>query len=271
MMTPTSSHTPIPAILTTLVNASRARVDTLRRQTSMNDLTERARSRQHRPFREALESAELAIIAEVKMASPSKGVFNDALDPVTQATSYSHGGCAAISVVTEPDYFQGDGAWISSIRHAVPVPVLRKDFIIDPIQVAETAALGADAMLLIARILSAGQVRELATTAYEFGLEVVFEVHDETDISLIEQLEPRLVGVNARDLDSFSVDLERVSRLRAALPSSALLIAESGIERHDQIVQLRQAGYRAFLVGEALLRSDDPAVLLRMLRGEQSA
>lgn len=267
-MTPTSHHKPIPAILQTLVASSRVRVEQLRSETTFEELLQRGRTITRRSFRRALESTSSAIIAEVKKASPSKGVFNDQLDPVAQVTAYASGGCAAISVVTEPEHFLGDVGWIEAVRDAVALPVLRKDFIIDPIQVAETAAIGADAILLIARILSSDQLAELRDASRKLNLDVLYEAHDETDIETIARCDPQLVGVNARDLDSFTVDTGRVTQLRAALPQNALLIAESGIEQPEQIAELREAGYHAFLVGEALLRSDDPAALLRQLRGE---
>ncbi|MBD3297866.1 MAG: indole-3-glycerol phosphate synthase TrpC [candidate division Zixibacteria bacterium] len=267
-MTPTSHHKPIPAILQTLVASSRIRVARLRAETTFEELSQRGRTITHRSFRRALESTSPAIIAEVKKASPSKGVLSDHLDPVVQVNAYASGGCAAISVVTEPEHFLGDWRWIEAIRDAVAVPLLRKDFIIDPIQVAETAAAGADAILLIARILSPDQLAELSDASQTLNLDVLYEAHDESDIDRIAQCDPQLVGVNARDLEDFTVDTERVKQLRAALPQSAILIAESGIEQPEQIAELREAGYHAFLVGEALLRSEDPAALLRQLRGE---
>ncbi|GAB4313965.1 MAG: indole-3-glycerol phosphate synthase TrpC [Candidatus Zixiibacteriota bacterium] len=268
-MQPSFDHKPIPAILKTLVESSRQRVTSLRSQTSFDDLLKRAHSRTHRPFRAALKNADPAIIAEIKMASPSKGTFSNRLDPESQASAYARGGCAAISVVTEPKHFLGDLRWIEVIRAAVPVPVLRKDFIIDPIQVAESAVAGADAILLIARILTEEQLVWLTDTAHDCGLEILYEAHDEVDIEKIRMVDPQLVGVNARDLDTFVVDIDRVKRLRALLPSTSLLVAESGIERREQIVELGAAGYQAFLVGESLLRSDHPERLLRTLRGAE--
>ncbi len=265
-----SHHKPIPAILQTLVESSRVRVEQLRSKATFEELSERGRTNTRRSFRRALETVSPAIIAEVKKASPSKGVFSDHVDPVMQVTAYASGGCAAISVVTEPEHFWGDLGWIEAIRDAVALPVLRKDFIIDAIQVAETAASCADAILLIARILSPDQLAELSDAAGTLNLDVLYEAHDESDIEKITRCNPQLVGVNARDLDDFTVDTERVKRLHAALPANALLVAESGIERREQIIELREAGYHAFLVGEALLRSDDPAALLHQLRGEET-
>ena len=225
-----------------------------------------AGSHPHRPFRDALNQVSPAIIAEVKMASPSKGVFRTELDPALQAAAYVRGGCAAISVVTEPEYFLGSGEWVARIREQVQVPILRKDFIIDPVQITESAALGADAILLIARILTVEQLAEFSRLAYDNGLEVLFEVHDEPDVKKISGLSPRLVGVNARDLDTFDVDRQRLVALKKVLPAGTLLVAESGIESPAEVTQLQQAGYGAFLIGETLMRADDPTEMLRKLR-----
>lgn len=267
-MQSSSHHKPIPAILNTLVATSRQRASRLRSQTTFDELQERAGSRLQRPFRTALESADPAIIAEIKMASPSKGIFNDRLNVVSQAGAYARGGCAAISVVTEPEHFRGDLQWIGTIRNTVPMPVLRKDFLIDPIQVAESAAAGADAVLLIARILNGEQLTELTDAAHRCGLEVLYEAHDEHDIDMIHAVDAQLVGVNARDLDTFVVDAERAKQLRDLLPATALPVAESGIECREHIVELAAAGYQAFLIGETLLRSGSPEQLLRTLRGD---
>lgn len=264
-----TDHRPIPAVLNRLIDASQKRVAVLQQERVERTIARLAGSHPHRPFREALEQVSPAIIAEVKMASPSKGVFRKDLEPALQATSYARGGCAAISVVTEPEYFLGSGEWVARIREQVDVPILRKDFIIDPVQILESAAIGADAILLIARVLTVEQLAEFSRLAYANGLEVLFEVHDEPDIAKISGLSPQLIGVNARDLDTFTVDRQRLVGLKKLLPAGALPVAESGIESHTDIAELQRAGYGAFLVGETLMRSDDPAATLRALRGEK--
>jgi indole-3-glycerol phosphate synthase len=220
-----------------------------------------------RSLAEALRSGSPGIIAEIKKASPSRGILKSDLDPIELAKSYEQGGAAAISVVTEPEFFRGEGAWVASVREATALPILRKDFIVDPVQVAESAVLGADAILLIARILSPGKIKELALNAAEFGLEVLFEVHDEADLARVLALTPSLVGVNARNLDDFTVDTGLFRQLRQELPAGAIAIAESGIESRDQIIEFSEAGYDAFLIGESLVTSPDPLRLLRELRG----
>jgi indole-3-glycerol phosphate synthase len=211
-------------------------------------------------------SAPPAIIAEVKKASPSKGVFRDDFDPVALVTAYHTGGAAAISVVTEPDHFQGRLEWIETIRATCDLPILRKDFIVDEIQVAESASIGADAILLIARILTDDEIARLSDAAVEANLEVLYEAHDAEDLMKIRVVNPRLVGVNARNLDNFVVDTGSFASLLPLIPSEAVAVAESGLENATQIQLLSQIGYRGFLIGETLIRADNPAKLISELR-----
>ncbi len=249
-----------------IVASTNVRVERLKSTQKSQTLKEKALSIKKRSFEAAIRKSSPAIIAEVKRASPSKGVLRADLDPVQLAQSYEAGGAAAISVVTEPDFFQGNNGWLESIRSAVALPILRKDFILDDLQVIESAALGADAVLFIARLLSIDQMRNMLTTAMSVGLDVLFEAHDREDLERIAECFPKIVGINARDLDTFEVDTAQFERLRPHVPANAALIAESGIETHDHVVRGMRLGYQAFLVGESLVKSGDPQLTLRALR-----
>jgi len=262
-------HRAIPAVLREIVAAAQRRAQSLRQISTFGELESKGRRHPKRPFALALEKCRPAIIAEVKKASPSKGVFRSDFDPVRLAASYQDGGAAALSVVTEPEYFLGSTDWIEELRDSCHLPILRKDFLIEPIQVAESAAAGADAILLIARILTSSQLAELTQSAKALDLEILYEAHDEEDLSKITDLSPDLIGINARNLDDFSVSMGAFESLQSRIPANTLAIAESGLENHTQIRDLMSIGYRGFLIGETLLRSEDPSVLLRILRGEE--
>ncbi|MBI5867859.1 MAG: indole-3-glycerol phosphate synthase TrpC [candidate division Zixibacteria bacterium] len=258
---------PIPAILQSLIVAAGERVARLHREQPAPRSNQVVGASARRSLLAALTKRTPAIIAEIKKASPSKGIFRDDFDPIKLATSYASGGAAAISVVTEPEYFQGDPGWLAEIRSAVTLPILRKDFIIDAIQVSESAALGADAILLIARILNDSQLTEFKTAADGAGLEVLFEIHDEEDLRKILPLRPQLIGINARNLDDFTVDTNLFRVLVPMFPSGTIAVAESGLDTPTQIQDLSTVGFQGFLIGETLIRSHDPARMLRQLRG----
>jgi indole-3-glycerol phosphate synthase len=262
---PTSERT-IPAILQTLQKGGRARADELRNTGTVETLLARGRAYSKRSLRGVLAVAP-AIIAEVKKASPSKGRFCEDFDLLKLVRAYAQGGAAAISVVTEPKHFQGQGEWIAAIRREVDLPILRKDFIIDAIQVAESAALGADAVLLIARMLTSNQLARLSEAAAEAGIEVLYEAHDTDDLHKIAAVNPTLVGINARDLNTFAVDTGQFAALQGLIPAGAVAVAESGLYEADQIAELTRIGYQGFLIGESLIRSSDPAGMIRQLRG----
>jgi len=185
------------------------------------------------------------------------------------ARAYQDGGAAALSVVTEPQFFQGDLVWLADLRQRVGLPILRKDFIIDKVQVAESAALGADAILLIARIVTQENLRELKAAADSLDLEVLFEIHDDDDLRKVASLKPAMIGINVRNLDDFTVDTRSFHALVAKLPPGAIAVAESGLDSPEQIAELSATGFRGFLIGETLLCSDDPARMLRHLRGAE--
>ncbi len=258
---------PIPAILQSIVAATAERVARLHHEQPACRSNQAVKAPAGRSLLAALTKRAPAIIAEIKRASPSKGDFRTDFDPIKLAASYATGGAAAISVVTEPKYFQGDPGWLAEIRRTVTLPILRKDFIIDAIQVSESAALGADAILLIARILNGSQLSELKATADGAGLEVLFEIHDEEDLRKILPLGPKLIGINARNLDDFTVDTNRFRTLVPMFPPGAIAVAESGLETPAQIQELAADGFQGFLIGETLIRSNDPARMLQQLRG----
>jgi indole-3-glycerol phosphate synthase len=220
-----------------------------------------------RDFRAALRARTPAIIAEVKKASPSKGVLSADFDPPRIASAYQRGGAAAISVLTDETFFQGSLADLENARAAITLPVLRKDFTIAHIHIVEAAAHGADAILLIAAILTEREIRDFREAAARFGMAALVEVHSRPELDIAIAAGADLVGVNNRDLTTFDVTLETSLRLAEHMPSGAVLVSESGIHNRGDIATLRAAGYSAFLVGEHLMKSGDPASALQKLVG----
>jgi indole-3-glycerol phosphate synthase len=220
---------------------------------------------QRRDFAGALLGRPAAIIAEIKKASPSKGILADRFDPASIAGQYELGGAAALSVLTDAPNFQGSLAHLEQARDAVRLPVLRKDFTIDEYHVLEAAAHGADAILLIAAALDGVQLRRFRELGERYRMAVLVEVHDQDELSLAIDSGATLIGVNNRDLRTFEVSLNVSLRLAERIPDTVLKVAESGIRSSADIQRLQAAGYRGFLVGEHLMRSDDPAEALRSL------
>jgi indole-3-glycerol phosphate synthase len=207
------------------------------------------------------------LIAECKKASPSAGVIRDDFDAESLAKAYAAGGAAAISVVTEPDSFQGDLRWLVDVRRTVDLPVLRKDFVVCRRQLFETAVLGADAVLLIARILDEETLADLLHLAGELELDVLLEIFADEDPAMAVSSGASILGVNARDLVTFEVRLDRVEVIADELPADRVRVAESGIHGPGDLERLRAAGYDGFLVGEHLVRSADPESTVRELVG----
>jgi indole-3-glycerol phosphate synthase len=212
-----------------------------------------------------------AVIAEVKKASPSKGVIRADFDPGAIARSYADAGAACLSVLTDVDFFQGDDAYLQQARAACALPVLRKDFTVDPYQVVEARTLGADAILLIVAALDDVQLREFAALALELGLDVLVEVHDDAELDRALAVPDRdgrvLLGINNRNLRTFAVSLDTTLALQPRVPAGRRLVAESGILAPDDVARLRAAGIDAFLVGEAFMREPDPGAAIRRLFG----
>jgi indole-3-glycerol phosphate synthase len=255
----------IPDILARIVASKREELSReplpLRRWERM--AAERAPGR--RDFRAALRAKAPAVIAEVKKASPSKGLLSTDFDPARIAAAYERGGAAAVSVLTDAPFFQGGLADLEAARAAIALPVLRKDFTIAESQILEAAAHGADAILLIAAILTERQIRDFRAAAAAHGLAALVEAHNRRELDIAIAAGSDCIGVNNRDLTTFEVTLETSLELAPHMPGGALLVSESGIHRAADIAQLRAAGYSAFLVGEHLMKSGEPEAALRRL------
>ena len=216
-------------------------------------------------MRAKIAAGQSAVIAEIKKASPSKGVLRADFHPADIARSYAGGGAACLSVLTDQQFFQGHADYLRAAREACALPVLRKDFMIDPWQVVEARAMGADAILLIVAALSLDQMRELEAVAFELGMAVLVESHDAGELDLALQLQTPLIGINNRNLRSFEVSLDTTLDQLDRIPADRLVVTESGILGADDVARMRAHDVHAFLVGEAFMRADDPGEALRRL------
>ena len=218
-------------------------------------------------LRSAVATGRPAVIAEIKKASPSKGVLRERFVPAEIAASYARHGAACLSVLTDEPFFQGSPTYLAQARAACALPALRKDFIVDEYQVHESRALGADCVLLIVACLDDAQLADFESCAHALGMDVLVEVHDESELERALRLKTPLVGVNNRNLRTFEVSLDTTLSLRPRLPGTRLLVAESGILVQADVQRLRAAGVHAFLVGEAFMRAPDPGQALAALFG----
>ena len=257
-------------ILDTLADHARARTERNKVRVSFDKMKKLALSMNADtgyPFEKALGAPGISFICEVKKASPSKGLIAAEFPYLSIAREYEAAGAAAISCLTEPDFFLGSDEYLREIAAAVKIPVLRKDFTVDPYMIYEAKVLGASAVLLICAILSDSELLEYGKIAHALGISALVEAHDEREVERALRVEHGIVGVNNRDLKTFTVDCGNSVRLRKMVPDDRLFVSESGIRTAEDIAVLRQNGTDAVLIGETLMRSPDKAAVLRELRG----
>ena len=259
-----------PDILKKILNRKREEIAERSAGVNIQDLKARIQSLPPaRGFTKAIETAikqgNPAVIAEIKKASPSKGVIREDFDPVAIAQSYDKGGATCLSVLTDVDFFQGSDAYLQQVREACELPVIRKDFMIDAYQVYESRAMGADCILLIVAALDDAQLQELSSLATELAMDVLVEVHDEQELHRALTLNTTLIGINNRDLRTFEISLQTTIDLLPQIPKDRIVVTESAIHTPRDVTLMRQYNVNAFLVGEAFMRADDPGAKLAEL------
>jgi indole-3-glycerol phosphate synthase len=258
-------------ILDQIIEKKRSTIETAKQHVDLTALRTQAfnLAKARRNFAAAISRPDRTnIVAEFKRASPSRGVINDGRDPAATASAYKDGGGVAISISTDEDFFKGSLADLRTVRETVDLPILRKDFIIDEYQIYESAAAGADAILLIVGALSKDDLQRLLEKTNEIGLEAVVEVHDRMELDIAASVGAGIIGVNNRDLKTFEVSLDVSRDLIEQAPKNAIMISESGLKTRGDLLELRNLGYSAFLIGETLMRSGDPENELRRLAPE---
>lgn len=256
-------------ILDDIADYTKLRVKRLKEQKSLYAVRDEAEGRPAgKDFQAALAAPGLSVIAELKQASPSKGLIAPGFEGLylTKARQYEEGGAAAISCLTEPRFFLGSDEYLRQVRAAVELPILRKDFTVDAYQIYEAKCLGADAVLLICSLLSPAQLAEYLCQAHELGMSALVEAHDADEVGAALTAGAGIIGVNNRNLKDFSVNPLNSLRLREQIPAEKLFVAESGIAKASDCAGLKAAGVQAVLVGEALMRSPDPAAMIREMR-----
>ncbi len=258
-----------------ICDTKRAEVAHRKAATPLSELQARAAGQTPpRGFRRALDRAAqdgFGLIAEIKKASPSKGLIRADFNPPAHAAAYQRGGAACLSVLTDAPYFQGHEDYLVTARAACSLPVLRKDFMVDPWQVLEARSIGADAILIIVAVLDDGPMAEIEAAALELGMDVLVEVHDRAEMERASRLRSRLIGVNNRDLRDFTVDFARTYELIAHAPEGCTFVAESGLSSHADLTAMAEHDVRCFLVGEALMRQADVEAATRTLLTGESA
>lgn len=260
-------------ILDDLAAASRARVERKKKELPLEEVRDRAEKLAAGegtftfPFEKAIAKKDIRFICEVKKASPSKGIIAEDFPHLDIALDYESAGADCISVLTEPDYFKGDDTYLKEISSTVSLPTIRKDFTVDPYLIYEAKLLGASCVLLIAALLDTDTIRQYSAVCDELGLSALVEAHDERELYSALDAGARLVGVNNRDLRTFTVDIQNSIRLRKLVPDNILFVAESGIQNAGDIQALRDAGVDGVLIGETLMRSSDKADMIRKLKG----
>ncbi len=257
-------------ILLKIANATRKRIDQKLAEESLTLMQTRAIDAQFDPipsFEDALRTPEISFICECKKASPSKGIIAEDFPYLDIARDYEAAGAAAISCLTEPEWFMGKPEYLRGIANEVSIPVLRKDFIIDPYQIYEARALGASAILLICSILSTEELTAFSTLAHELGMSTLIEAHDEEEIARALAADATIIGVNNRNLHDFTIDFDNSIRLRSLVPDNVVFVTESGIKTADDIKLLQDHGVNAVLIGETLMKAPDKKAALSKLRG----
>jgi indole-3-glycerol phosphate synthase len=256
------------SVLDRIVDATREEVRRRSRALPVAELESQLSGRDERPFREALIRPGVSVIAEHKRQSPSAGEIRPGSSVGEIVTAYERGGASALSILTEGPHFGGSLEDLRAAREASGLPILRKDFIVDPYQVYETAVSGADALLLIVAALEPREIEELHNLARSLDLDVLVEVHTEDDLTCaLEVIDADVIGINNRDLSDFTVDVQRTYDLLADVPAGKIVVSESGFHARDQLDELERVGIDACLVGESLMRSPDPEAALRVLTG----
>ena len=262
--------TDTPDILKKILDKKAEEVAAKKQRRSIAELEDIAKEvEKPRGFFEAIQrkvnKKQPAIIAEIKKASPSQGVIRADFQPITIAQDYAMNGATCLSVLTDQEFFQGANAYLQMVRERCPLPVIRKDFMIDPYQIYESRALGADCILLIVAALTDGQMQELAETATDLGMDVLVESHDAQELERALKLETKLIGINNRNLRTFEVSLETTLSLKAMIPEDRIIVTESGIHHPDDVKLMLENGIYAFLVGESFMRADSPGEKMREL------
>jgi indole-3-glycerol phosphate synthase len=256
-------------VLSEICNVKRAHISKQKSLRTHNDLLAAIK---HLPpprgFLQALIRPKVGLIAEIKKASPSKGVIREDFDPASLAVAYESGGAACISVLTDEPYFQGTDSYLAAARNAIKLPALRKDFMLDPYQITESRVLGADCILLIMAALEDVQAAELEKAAHELKMDVLVEVHDAQELERALRLSSPLIGINNRNLKTLEVNLATSETLVTLVPGGRTVVCESGIHTHHDVLRMRQAGISCFLVGESLMRHKDVKLATKKLLGE---
>lgn len=257
-------------ILAKILETKKVEVTTARQMRSESDLLREAKSRKdlrgfHRAIEDKIAKGKPGVIAEIKKASPSKGVIRESFNPTEIANAYAAHGAACLSVLTDVQYFQGSYDYLRQARAACSLPVLRKDFMVDPYQIIHSRAIGADCILLIVAALSPSQLKEFESLAQELGMDVLVEVHDRAELETALTLDTPLLGINNRNLRSFETSLQNTLDLLADIPEGKRVVTESGILAPEDVKLMRDNGVQAFLVGEAFMRAPDPGTALQEL------
>ncbi|RED53280.1 indole-3-glycerol phosphate synthase TrpC [Aestuariispira insulae] len=263
-------------VLEKICNDKRAHIEACKAEISPDEMIEKARKGPRtRSFYDTLrgraEDGQFGLIAEIKKASPSKGLIREDFAPAALARAYRAGGAACLSILTDTPYFQGSNDYLIAARMVVDLPVLRKDFMLDPYQVYEARAIGADCILLIMAALDDDDADELESLAFELGMDVLIEVHNQEELDRALELRSPMIGVNNRNLKTLEIDLATTEELAAQIPDDKLLVAESGLYSHEDLVRMSKVGATTFLVGESLMRQTDVTAATKALLGLDAA